>query len=129
MLFVKAGAEAFAVEINASNHALKYGQGHAQQRADVRFRKTLDLAQLVIAGDIAAQNRNSLLQYLAGNSAAYFDQLTLPSLPHAGKHGIELVAFPVRQQDSASARGSDFKNKIQQLFLQFVEIANRMNDA
>src|SRR6202167_2411927 len=128
MFFLKSSTQAVAVEINAPDYALKHGQGHAQKGTHLRCRQALDFFQITATRNIAAQDRNPLLQHLAGDRAADLDQLGPPRLPHPCERGIELLAFLVSQQDRAPAGGNHLKNQVQQLPLQVVEIANRVYD-
>ncbi len=50
VLFGESVVVTITVEIHAPNHTLKYGQGHAQKRADLGFRQARDLPQLLAAG-------------------------------------------------------------------------------
>jgi len=127
MVFVKPVRCVVTVEIDASNHPLKHGQWHAQQRPHFRRCQAFHVAQPAAGGNVDSENRDVLRHHLARDGAADPHQLRLSRLPRPRIQTVELLFRALSQKDRAPARGHDSKNQVQQLGLQFLEIADRMH--
>ena len=128
MVPIKTGGRAGGVQINAADHFLKNGQGHAQQRAHLEAHQALDSAQASAAGHIRSQYRDSLVHHLAGDRAADAHRLSPLSARMDEQRRKLLVAIAIQQNCTALGR-HHFKNQFQDLRLQLIQVGNGVHNA
>ena len=116
-----------AFQINTANDLLKYVKGNAQKGIHLRTHQALDLAQTRGTFDIRGSNRKTLLHDLAQNrpAYAYWTRGILSAM--ARKNTAEFLTVPAIEQNRSALGGNEFKNQIQNLRLQLIQIADRVN--
>src|SRR5712691_5906282 len=110
MIHVEVNSGIRAIHVYAADHFLKHGQGHAQQRMNVRFDNAVHIAETTSAGNIGSEYRNALFENLARNGPAYPHGLSLMRQTMARKNRGEAFAAVAIQQNGAAISRSDFKN-------------------
>src|SRR5580700_4757891 len=129
MVFVEAVRDANSIQVNAANRALKDGQWHTDQRAHLRGDEALDLSKATAARDIRSEDRQSLLEHTMRDSPADADGPVDFSVAVAAKDRRKFLAIRSVEQNRSAFRRGHFKSQVQNLRLQLIHIADRVNDA
>ncbi len=126
VIFVELRGWAGAVQIDGAQDFFPDHQGNAEQGAHFQLRQGLDLAQGLVAQDIAYQQTDALSQNTLHHGAADPHGMAGPPHPVPGGGRGELFRL-IAEQDRAALGRDHVEDEAQKLPLQRVLIANAAN--
>ena len=126
VIFVELRGWAGAVQVDGAQDPLSHQQRNAEQGAYFQLRQGLDLAQRLVAQDIAYQQADAVFQNPLHHGAADPDRMAGPAHPVPGRGRSELFRM-IAEQNGAALGRDHVEYEAQKLPLQRVLIANAAN--
>ncbi len=126
VIFVELRGRAGGVQVDGAQDPLSHQQRNTKQGADFQFRQGLDLAQSLVAQDVAYQQADAVSQNPLHHGAADPNRMAGPAHPVPGGGRSELFRM-IAEQNGAALGGDHVEYETQELPLQRVLVANAAN--